>query len=275
MSMNFKVEGLASASILDMGIGNLKNYLTRIKTWISLFPLPVRDINGWYHSLLSAVPTEELSRIQEFKLRGGIDPRRAGSDHQKFWRDGGIELLASLEEVEDKCVIVLGGHLGESVERYLKFGARTIDVFEPVPEFFEKLESRFQSASKVNIVDKAAWVRNEKLEFWLDNEGTGFSGRSGTPITVEAIRLSTWLSGQEEGKQYFIEINIEGSEYELLEDLITSGMVSRLATILIQFHNFSPESERQRTNILGKLANSHFETMSYKWVWEKWVLRAT
>ena len=220
----------------------IKNYLTWLKTRIFLFPMPFRA-------------------------------HKAGSVHQKFWQDGGIDLLASVEEVEDKNVIVLGGYLGDSVDRYIKLGASTIDVFEPVSEYFEKMADRFKSVSQVNLIDKAAWIRNETLEFWLDSDGTGFSGRTGTSISVEAIRLSNWLSRQEEGKKYFIEINIEGSEYELLEDLISSGIVNRLATILVQFHNFSPESESQRENIRSKLANSYSEKMNYEWVWEKWILK--
>jgi len=258
-----------------MVILKIKNHLTRIKTWVLMFPMPFREIHRWHDSLLNAVPTEELIRFQEFKSRGGIYPRSLGSDYQKFFEDGGSDLLASVEEVEGKNVIVLGGYLGDSVDRYLKLGARAIDVFEPVPEYFEKLDHRFRSMSQINLIDKAAWVRNETLEFWLDNDGTGFSGRTGTPITVDAIRLSTWLSRQEEGKKYFIEINIEGSEYALLEDLMSTGMANRLETILVQFHNFSPESETQRTNLRSELANSHFELMNYKWVWEKWALKAS
>jgi FkbM family methyltransferase len=223
-------------------ISKIKKYLTLVKTWILRFPMPSRA-----HS---AVPV-----------------------HQKFWQDGGNDLLASVEEVKDKNVIVLGGYLGDSVERYLKLGARTIDVFEPIPEYFEKLADRFQSESQVNLIDVAAWIRNETLEFWLDGDGTGFSGRTGTRISVKAIRLSNWISSQQEGQKYFIEINIEGSEYALLEDLISSRVANRLETILVQFHNFSPESESQRESIRSKLANSHSEKMNYEWVWEKWMLK--
>ncbi len=230
------------ASLLNIVMLKIRNYLTQIKTWILLFPKPFRELH-------------------------------TGSVHQKFWHDGGIDLLASVEEVGDKNIIVLGGYLGDSVDRYIKLGASTIDVFEPVPEYFEKLVDRFQSVSQVNLVDKAAWIRNETLELWLDSDGTGLSGRAVTPISVEAIRLSDWLSRQEESKKYFIEINIEGSEYPLLEDLISSGMVNRLATVLVQFHNFSPESESQRENIRSKLANSYSEKMNYEWVWEKWILK--
>lgn len=257
-----------------MVINKFQNYFMRIKTWVLLFPMPFREVYKWHDSLLNAVPTEELTRFQEFKSRGGIYPRTLGSDYENFFQDGGIDLLASVDEVEDRNVIVLGGYLGDSVDRYLKQGARTIDVFEPVPEYYEELKNRFQSISQVNLIDKAAWISDEALEFWLDSDGTGFSGRTGKAITVEAISLSSWLSRQETSTRYFIEINIEGSEYELLEDLMSSGMANRLATILVQFHNFSPESELQRANIRSKLAISHSEKMNYKWVWEKWTLKA-
>jgi len=73
------------------------------------------------------------------------------------------------------------------------------------------------------LIAKAFWLRNETLEFWLDNDGTGFSGVTVTPITVDAIRL-------------FTEINTECSEYDpLSEDLMSSGMTNRLGTNLVEF----------------------------------------
>jgi FkbM family methyltransferase len=252
----------------------LGNYLIRVKTWIFLYPVPFRAIVKWYDRLLDAVAKEKLADFQEFTSRGGVVPRHLLSDNQKFWQDGGNDVLYSAAEIQEKNVIVLGGYLGDSVNRYLKLGAQTVDVFEPAPAFFEKLQEKFHLVPQVSLTDKAAWIRDEALEFWLDGDGTGFSGREGTTVTVEGISFSTWLSRQEKSRDFFIEINIEGSEYAVIEDLLSTGTVNRLSTILVQFHNFAPESELQRALLRSKLATTHSETMNYPWVWEKWSLRS-
>jgi hypothetical protein len=70
-----------------------------------------------------------------------------------------------------------------------------------------------------------------------------------------------------------MKINIEGGEYELLEHLINSGLVSRIRRMQIQFHDFVPDAVARRARLVEALARSHRQSWSYYFVWEEWLLR--
>ena len=71
-------------------------------------------------------------------------------------------------------------------------------------------------------------------------------------------------------KLKFMEINIEGAEYVVLERILSAQVVSNIEILLIQFHNFESDSELRRANIRQKLMQSHEMVYCYDFVWEKW-----
>ena len=71
-----------------------------------------------------------------------------------------------------------------------------------------------------------------------------------------------------------IKINIEGGEYEVLEALLESGMISIFKNLQIQFHDFIIDNASERMeNIQVQLAKTHKITYQYKFVWENWVIK--
>ena len=72
-------------------------------------------------------------------------------------------------------------------------------------------------------------------------------------------------------KLKFMEINIEGAEYVVLERILSAQVVSNIEILLIQFHNFGLEQELNRAEIRMNLSKSHKLTYCYDWVWELWI----
>ena len=70
-----------------------------------------------------------------------------------------------------------------------------------------------------------------------------------------------------------MKINIEGSEYELLEHLIESGCIKKITDIQVQFHNFVPNAPEKRSELHKKLSRTHYMTYNYPWIWENWRLK--
>jgi hypothetical protein len=70
-----------------------------------------------------------------------------------------------------------------------------------------------------------------------------------------------------------IKINIEGSEFDLFEYLLSHQFLSRITGILVQFHNFAPQSESRMQAIKSGLRTTHECVFEYKFVWEYWKLR--
>ena len=72
-----------------------------------------------------------------------------------------------------------------------------------------------------------------------------------------------------------MKINIEGGEYELLEQLIETDMMSKIKDLQIQFHNIASDPEKRMQAIQEALKNSRYLTYQYKFVWENWTRRET
>ena len=69
-----------------------------------------------------------------------------------------------------------------------------------------------------------------------------------------------------------IKINIEGSEYDLLEHLIETYFIANIGNIQVQFHNFIDNAKERMRNIQTNLAKTHKLTYQYEFVWENWKL---
>jgi hypothetical protein len=68
----------------------------------------------------------------------------------------------------------------------------------------------------------------------------------------------------------FIEMNIEGGEYSLLEAMISNNLMMNIQRIAIQFHKIDDFSTSNRAEIKNKLKETHRLVLDYEWVWEVW-----
>ena len=65
-------------------------------------------------------------------------------------------------------------------------------------------------------------------------------------------------------------MNIEGGEYENLESLILTRAISKIPTLLVQFHRYSLKEELRRAQIRSELELTHKCVFEFPWVWERW-----
>jgi hypothetical protein len=67
-----------------------------------------------------------------------------------------------------------------------------------------------------------------------------------------------------------MKINIEGGEYELLSRMAETGLMPKVDTYLIQFHEWMRGSHSMRREIRRELAKTHRPTWDYRFIWERW-----
>ena len=68
-----------------------------------------------------------------------------------------------------------------------------------------------------------------------------------------------------------MKINIEGAEFPLLERMQATGLLPRVDTYLIQFHEWHPGAYQRRRRLHRALRATHRLAWDYHFVWEKWV----
>lgn len=189
---------------------------------------------------------------------------------QQFVMDGYTEkLFMDLNIRKEDTAIILGGYKGESASKLLKYNCKVI-IFEPIPEFALELRNKFITKNVV-VYDCAASNRDSDYVIFLNGEASSNVVKSDESIIVKCINFSKYLENY--GRISLLEVNIEGEEYDLLENLIDTRQILNIEILLIQFHNYSFESELKRAQIRSRLNLSHLQVYCYDWIWEKWVIK--
>jgi FkbM family methyltransferase len=177
----------------------------------------------------------------------------------------------------EAVVLDAGGYHGDwAADIYCKFGCR-IHLFEPVPEFADTIERRFERNESITLhrYGLAGEDRCDSIE--LDQGG---SSTVLTPVGIdtrtEEIKLRDVIGVLERldlEEIDLLKINIEGGEYELLERLLSSGGAGRFRYLQIQFHPGAPDAGSRTRAIQDGLSRTHRQMWSYPWVWESWERR--
>ena len=68
-------------------------------------------------------------------------------------------------------------------------------------------------------------------------------------------------------------MNIEGSEYRLLNDIINTGYINNVKHLQVQFHNFVDGSKKKRSEIRRELKKTHDCVFNFPFIWERWDLK--
>ena len=70
-------------------------------------------------------------------------------------------------------------------------------------------------------------------------------------------------------------MNIEGSEYKLLNEIIDSGYIKNINYLQVQFHSFVNDSKELRRLIRKQLRKTHKCIFNYPFLWESWQKKNT
>ena len=192
------------------------------------------------------------------------------SEGARFRRWSGGENIPPITDWSGVAVI-FGAYLGDSTSRVLERGADQVHSFEPVPSFAASLRDRFVHDDRVVVHESAVTGQTSQVSMTISSDATSVSEEGGVSVSAksgsEALRAIDSI--------FYLEINIEGSEYEVLNDLISSGSIGRIRNLWVQFHDFDEEAELSRAEIRHKLRRTHTCQVSFAFVWEWWVLTAS
>jgi FkbM family methyltransferase len=189
-----------------------------------------------------------------------------------FKENGDKTLRQSYDLNEDSVVIDLGGYEGQWTSDIFSRYCCKIHVFEPVHVYAQDIMKRFERNSKINIYDFGLANCNINSSIHLSADGSSMHNIGENDS--EQIRLVEAKSFFEENnikKIDLLKINIEGAEYDLLDHLIETNVISIIDNIQVQFHEFIPDAKQRMNAIQKKLSKTHLLTFQYSFVWENWV----
>jgi len=180
--------------------------------------------------------------------------------------------------------IDLGAHIGLAILWYHYFNPRVkIYCFEPDPITYEYLKKNLDENGIINAIvyKKAVSLRRGKAKFYsitdnIQQLDSGLQLNQNLPYTIRIVekqKLSTILKRVK--KIDLIKMDIEGSEYDVLQDLFSTKSITKVQKIVFESHIFNSK-ERHRYNkfvkklkAIGSFSSSANSKYSYINYWQK------
>ena len=189
-----------------------------------------------------------------------------------WFRDNGNFTHAINYKIDENSMVIdLGGYFGLWADVIISKYNPYMTLVEPIPEFYNKLKDKFRNNPKVNVLNYGISDVNKVGELYLNGDGTSQYSVNNTPISVNFIKIEKLLDLINRDSVELMQINIEGEEYNLLDDMIETGSISKFKNIQVQFHTFIENSIIRRSEIQNKLVEKNFSKLyDYPFVFEGW-----
>jgi len=172
---------------------------------------------------------------------------------------------------ENSVVMDLGGFNGLWAKQIIDKYNSNIYIIEPVYKFYSGMVDKFKNNKKVHLLNVAVGTKDEDGFIFLNGDSTSSNIEVGKSIDIKYKKMATLLSDFNISHVDLIQINIEGDEYLLLEDMLNSGLINNFKNIQVQFHNGIDNDIQRRDKIRdGFINNGFIEKFNYPFVWESW-----
>lgn len=174
---------------------------------------------------------------------------------------------------EDSLVFDAGGYEGQWTSDIFSKYCCKIFVFEPVKEFADIIKKRFSKNKKIIVFNFGLSNKTYKTKISVDKDSSSLYINRNKLENVDFVRLVDFIKERNTDRIDLLKLNIEGAEYDLLEDLINSGDIKKIRNIQVSFHEFVPNAGIRMKNIQSELKKTHFLTYQYLFVFENWQIR--
>ena len=171
---------------------------------------------------------------------------------------------------EHSIVFDVGGYKGEWSQQIAERYNPYIHIFEPVPQFFHLITSKFSQNLKISTYNFGLFGENTTAPISIGGESSSIYKLTNEEVEISLMDIDDFLIRNGIQQIDLIKINIEGAEYSLLQRMINQRIVERCQDIQVQFHKFYPRAVELRDEIRSSLQSTHYLTFDYPFVWENW-----
>jgi len=194
--------------------------------------------------------------------------------HLSLWRDheGDSTHILNHNLNENSIVVEIGGFTGVwSTQIHNKFKCKVYAV-EPIKEFYDQMVSKFKEQSNIHLLNVGVGTEDKKGVIYLSDDGSSTNVENNVPVEVEFRTLNRILEEWDIEIVDLLQMNIEGDEYTILEDMLKTGVVDRIKTLQVQFHLGIENDRERKETICEQLKARGFKIKySYPFVWEAWI----
>lgn len=191
----------------------------------------------------------------------------------KFKKDNSKHnLMLDYDLDENSLVFDVGGYKGQGASDLFSMYLPTIYIFEPRAEYAQAIEKRFKKNNKIKVFNFGLSNKKSEDYIYFNDDGSTLFLKNKQKEKVKLESISDFIKNNNIKKIDLLKLNIEGGEYEVLDDLINSGLLNMITNLQIQFHNFFPNARKKMLDIHKELFKSHHPVYQYEFVMESWQL---
>tara|TARA_R100000030_G_scaffold57706_1_gene43443 strand:- start:1199 stop:1816 length:618 start_codon:yes stop_codon:yes gene_type:complete len=181
---------------------------------------------------------------------------------------------------EDSIVFDLGGCRGTFAEKIYNKYESNIYIFEPLSKFIKEIKKTFKENNKVRVFDYGVSGKTGDLDLVVSEDASYLISHRDVEDAdgrdIETVKIKSFKDAYDEtgvDKIDLMKINVEGAEYEIMQNIFDNDLVSKINNFQIQFHDITDDSERLVLDIREKLSETHNLDWKFDWVWENWSLK--
>lgn len=192
----------------------------------------------------------------------------------EWFRRGGDEKFLETHNLNQESVVVdVGGFTGAWAEKTIAKYDPKFFILEPVKSFQEVLDSKFSNNPKVKIIRHGLGVPGE-FQISLSGDASSIFNTSSKENveTIQVLSFDDFISNNKIKEIDLLQINIEGAEYDLFDQILKSKTLKSIKKIQVQFHLNVENALEKRNLIRSKLTETHRNTLNFPFVWEVWEL---
>ena len=199
------------------------------------------------------------------KITNTNEVRRWFSDRGDFTHNINYDLD------ENSVIMDLGGYTGVWANQMIEKYNPNVYILEPIPSFYETMVDKFKNNEKVHLLNVGVSTTNKNDRIFLNGDGSSSNIQKGQAVDVLFNDMETILNKWGLNQVDLLQINIEGDEYPLLDNIIENGLIKKFKNIQIQFHLSVDNAVEKRHKIRENLKDNNFKLkFDYEFVWESW-----
>jgi FkbM family methyltransferase len=199
---------------------------------------------------------------------------RGPFDASRWFLFNGERLKYKVKFKQEGLVLDIGSYLGEYTEKIRKLNPQlTFWLYEPIPEYCKICVKRFKENERVVIHQAAVSADGRTLQMQID----GLRSREDSinflnATQVNSINIQEIFDSVTEIE--LMKMNIEGMEYECLQQLIHTDSLIKAKHLLIQFHNFDVGAHQRREVVRKQIERDFVNIFTFDWIWELWIRKS-
>lgn len=172
---------------------------------------------------------------------------------------------------ESSIIMDLGGYTGVWCKQMIQRYNPNVYIIEPIPEFHNIMLEIFKDNPKVHLMCVGVSETDKIGKIYLSDDGSSSNFNEGDSINVHYKTIEGILAEFKLTSIDLLQVNIEGDEYFLLENMLESGFINVFKNIQVQFHLGIDNCIERRDKIRNGLENNGFKIrFDYPFVWESW-----